>query len=86
MGTIIISILQMRKWKLRVLMYLSQVVTVTEELTQACLILLILLRNHTHIALVVILPVDKADCSIQLWFSTCKYAISCLSHNKYASY
>lgn len=86
MGTMIIPILQMRKLRAQSIHIpfsschsyqginpgLPYSTSFTEELP--------------HIALVVILPVDKADHSIQLWFSTCKYAISCLSHNKYASY
>lgn len=89
MGTNIIPLLPMRKLKLRVvytLLKLSQLPRTAGELTWVHLIWLIPLRNRTLGALIAILPVEKADPFIQLSFSTCRYAVSCLSHNKHASY
>lgn len=52
----------------------------TSELALACLIPLILERSRTLRAQDAILPAEKADPSVQLWFSNCKHAVSCLSY------
>lgn len=98
MGTMIIPILQMRKLKLRVLYTFLKPSQLprnnqrtnpgqlyapnSSEKSHIWSLLQYFACLKLHIFPIALLPGEKADPSIQLWLSTCKRAISCLSHNK----